>query len=151
MTELLFYHLERSPLESVLPGLLGRCLERGWRVVVQIGSDERLEALNAHLWSYDDASFLPHGAAADGSKEDQPIWLTTGDDNPNGATVRFFVDGADMVDFSGYQRIVLIFDAADEQGLAKARTAWKSVRELGMEATYWRQDENGRWAKQGAG
>ena len=89
MAELLFYHLERQPLESALPGLLQRSLERGWRVVVKVGSEERLEALNAHLWSFDDASFLPHGAAADGHAEAQPIWLTTGDDNPNGATVRF--------------------------------------------------------------
>jgi DNA polymerase-3 subunit chi len=149
LTEFVFYHLERSPLETALPGLLARSLERGWRVVLQVGSDERLEALNAHLWAYDDASFLPHGSSADGNSADQPIWLTTGDDNPNQAAVRFLVDGAEPAEFSGYERIVLMFDAADEQGLATARIAWKKVRELGLDATYWRQDENGRWAKQG--
>ena len=116
MAELLFYHLERQPLESALPGLLQRSLERGWRVVVKVGSEERLEALNAHLWSFDDASFLPHGAAADGHAEAQPIWLTTGDDNPNGATVRFLVDGAEAADLAGYERIVFMFDAADQRG-----------------------------------
>jgi DNA polymerase-3 subunit chi len=149
MTEILFYHLERSPLEAVLPGLLARSLERGWRVVLQIGSDERLEALNAHLWSYDDASFLPHGSAADGQAEDQPIWLTTTDENPNGATVRFLVDGAEAGAFDGYQRIVFLFDAADAEALAKARSAWKAAQAAGHDATYWRQDESGRWAKQG--
>src|SRR5687768_6544837 len=113
MPEILFYHLERRPLESALPDLLQRCLARGWRTVVKVGSDERMEALNAHLWSYDEASFLPHGTAADGHAAEQPIFLTTGDDNPNGATVRFLVDGAETADFSGYDRIVFMFDAAD--------------------------------------
>ena len=148
MTEVLFYHLERRPLESTLPGLLQRSLERGWRVVVKVGSDERLEALNAHLWSYDDASFLPHGAGADGHSEAQPVFLTTGDDNPNGANVRFLVDGAEAADFSGYDRIVFMFDATDEAALTRARAAWKAAREAQTDATYWREDENGRWAKQ---
>ena len=116
---------------------------------MKVGSDERLEALNAHLWTYDEAAFLPHGAAADGNAAKQPIWLTTGDDNPNGATVRFLVDGAEAADFSGYERIVFIFDAADAEALAKARDAWKAAGAAGGEATYWRQDENGRWTKQG--
>lgn len=150
MAEILFYHLERRPLESVLPDMLQRSLKRGWRVVVQVGSDERLAALNAHLWTFDDASFLPHGSAADGHAADQPIWLTTGDDNPNGATVRFFVDGAQTAGFGGYNRLVFLFDAADAQALQSARDTWKAARATpGADATYWRQDDNGRWAKQG--
>ncbi len=130
--------------------MLQRSLDRGWRVVVQVGSDERLEALNAHLWTYDDASFLPHGAASDGNAADQPIWLTTGNDNPNGATVRFFVDGATTEAFSGYNRLVFLFDAADPEAVASARETWKAAKAAaGGEATYWRQDENGRWSEQG--
>ena len=97
-------------------------------MVVKVGSDERLEALNAHLWSFDDASFLPHGAAVRRPcGATQPIWLTTGDDNPNGATVRFLVDGAEAADFSGYERVVFMFDAADQEAVAKARAAWKAA------------------------
>jgi DNA polymerase-3 subunit chi len=149
VTEVVFYHLERRPLESVLPDLLQRSLARGWRAIVQVGSDERREALNAHLWTYEDASFLPHGSAADGRAEDQPIWLTTGEDNPNAAEIRFFVDGATTTDFSGYARIVFMFDAADPDAVAGARDTWKAAKASGGEATYWRQDENGRWTKQG--
>jgi DNA polymerase-3 subunit chi len=147
MAEILFYHLERQPLEKALPGLLQRSLDRGWRVVVKVGSEERLEALNAHLWSFDDASFLPHGAASDGHAEAQPVWLTTGDDNPNSATVRFLVDGAEASDLDGYQRSVFMFDAVDQEGVAKARAAWKAAA-AAHDATYWKQDENGRWTKQ---
>jgi len=148
MTEVLFYHLDRRPLESALPDLLQRSLDRGWRVVVQVGSDERLEALNGHLWSYDDSAFLPHGAAADGHAEEQPIFLTTGDENPNGANVRFLVDGAETARFEGYDRIVFLFDGNDGEGLSRAREAWKAARAAGADATYWKQDEAGRWQKQ---
>jgi DNA polymerase III subunit chi len=147
VAEVLFYHLERQPLEAALPGLLERSLARGWRVVVKVGSEERLEALNAHLWSFDDASFLPHGAAADGRAEAQPIFLTTGDDNPNAAQVRFLVDGAEAEEISGYERTVFLFDAGDGEAIERSRVAWKAAREAGHDATYWRQDEDGRWTK----
>lgn len=149
MTEVLFYHLERKPLEAVLPDLLQRSLDRGWRVVVKVGSDERLEALNGHLWSYDDSAFLPHGSAADGNAEEQPVFLTTDDGNPNGANVRFLVDGAETASFEGYDRIVFLFDGNDGEALSRARDAWKAARAAGADATYWKQDEGGRWSKQG--
>lgn len=144
-TEILFYHLERQPLERVLPSLLERTLSRGWRAVVQTGSIERLEALDTHLWTYTDDSFLPHGTAKDGAAERQPILLTVGTENPNGAGVRFLLDGADMESFAGYVRIVVIFDGRDEEALAQARQQWQRVRAQGAKATYWRQNESGRW------
>src|SRR6202023_2822981 len=50
MTEVLFYHLKDQSLEQVVPSLLQGALERGWRVVVQASSDERVDGLGAHLW-----------------------------------------------------------------------------------------------------
>ena len=47
MTDVLFYHLERTTLEKVLPGLLEKSLERGWRAVVQATTEERIEALDS--------------------------------------------------------------------------------------------------------
>jgi DNA polymerase-3 subunit chi len=148
VSEVLFYELERRPLESVLPELLQRSLARGWRAVVRVGSDERMEALSAHLWAYSEASFLPHGTAADGHAEEQPVFLTTGNDNPNGAAVLFVVDGAAAADLDRYVRTVFLFDAADADLLAAARAAWKSAREAGHDASYWRQGDSGKWAKQ---
>src|SRR5207247_990495 len=94
MTEIVFYHLHRQPLERVLPALIEKSLERGWRVVVQAASPERVEVLDAHLWTFRDDSFLPHGDGRDGEAREQPVLLTTGADNPNGAAVRFLVEGA---------------------------------------------------------
>lgn len=145
--EALFYHLERQPLEKVLPTLLERTLERGWRAVVQAGSTERIEALDTHLWTYSEGSFLPHGTARDGEAARQPIFLTTGDDNPNAATVRFLVDGAVPSSFSGYARFVILFDGHDEGAVAEARRQWTLARSAGCQATYWQQTPEGRWQK----
>jgi hypothetical protein len=93
MTEILFYHLQGQKLEGVLPTLLERSLERGWRVVVQGASEERIDALDAHLWTYRDDSFLPHGTWREPEAATQPVLLTVNDGNPNAATVRFLDRG----------------------------------------------------------
>jgi DNA polymerase-3 subunit chi len=148
MTEMLFYHLQRQPLERVLPQLLERSFERGWRVVVQAASDERVEALDAHLWTYRDDTFLPHGTARDAEAAVHPIVLTTADHNPNGATVRFLVDGVPVpTDAASYERIVLLFDGEDEDAVAAARARWGEAKAQGFDVTYWQTDENGRWVK----
>lgn len=150
MTPVFFYHLERQTLESVLPKLLAASLERGWRVVVQTGSEERAEALASHLWSFEEESFLPHGTKSDGFPDLQPIWLTAVDENPNAANVRFYVDGAAVGDLAGLTRAVILFDGNDAEALDRARAGWKRFKGEGGEVTYWQQDENGRWQNRAA-
>jgi DNA polymerase-3 subunit chi len=145
MTPVFFYHLERQPLESVLPRMLVTSLDRGWRVVVQAGSEERAEALASLLWSFDDDSFLPHGTKADGYPDLQPVWLTALDENPNNANVRFYVDGAPVGEIEGLVRAVILFDGNDAAAVQAARDGWKRFRSAGHEVSYWQQDEQGRW------
>jgi DNA polymerase III subunit chi len=150
MTEMLFYHLKGQTPEQVLPALLQKSLERGWRVVVQASSEERVEALDAHLWTWRDDSFIPHGTARDPEVGGQPIVLTAGEENPNGAAVRFLVDGADLAEnTSGYERIVMLFDGDDPDAVEAARARWSKAKAEGAEVTYWRADESGRWQRQG--
>jgi DNA polymerase III subunit chi len=148
MTEILFYHLQQKPLEAVLPTLLEKSLERGWRAVVQATSAERLAALDDHLWTFSDESFLPHATDKEPDAAEQPVVLTLADGNPNRAAIRFLVEGAPVpADAAGYERLVLLFDGNDEEALAAARAEWKSVKAAGYEATYWQQDSRGRWEK----
>lgn len=147
MTEILFYHLEFQPLERVIPVLLERSLERGWRVVVETGSRERAEVLDAVLWTYRDESFLPHGmASGDQFDAHHPVVIVADATNPNGANVRFFVDRAVPQSAAGYERIVYMFSGHDPDAVTEARAAWRALRE-GNEVTYWQQEQNGRWVK----
>lgn len=146
MPEALFYHLTAQPLERALPVLLERTLQKGWRAVVRAGSAERVAALDAHLWTYRDESFLPHGAKGGAAPDRQPVYLTDGDEIPNEAEVLFVVDGADEADFTARERTIVMFDGADEDAVAFARTQWKRAAQA-VTATYWRQDGSGRWEK----
>ena len=119
MTPVFFYHLERQPLEAVLPKLLAMSLERGWRVVVQTDSEERAEAIAAQLWSHDEEGFLPHGTKADGFPDLQPVWITAAADNPNNANIRMFVDGAEAEGIEGLTRAVILFDGNDPEAVER--------------------------------
>lgn len=149
VSEVLFYHLERQPLERVLPALLEKTLERGWRAVIKVGSQERLEALDTMLWTYRDDNFLPHGTRKDGYAAQQPVYLTTESEVPNGAGVCFLVDGAEAQTFTGFARIVCLFDGRDPEAVAHAREQWKAAKAAGCTVTYWQQAESGRWEKKG--
>lgn len=145
--EILFYHLERARLRDVLPNLLERSLQRGWRVVVEAAGRKLVDELNDYLWTYDEAGFLPHGASDDGHAVRQPIYLTDQPDNPNGAAVRFYVGGAEPGEVAGYARIVYLFDGTSEETVQAARRQWKRLNGAGHNATYWRQNERGQWEK----
>lgn len=152
MPEIWFYHLQHQPLEKALPSLLEKALDKGWRVVVQATAEERLDALDDSLWTCSDASFLAHGRARDGDTEMQPIYLTIGTENPNGARLRLFVEGADVRALlatepcDNYERLILLFDGADEDQLCRARAQWKLLKEQGHSLAYWQQGERG-WEK----
>lgn len=148
MTEVLFYHLQGQKLEGVLTPLLEKSLERGWKVAVQGATPERLDALDAHLWTYRDDGFLPHGTWREAEAAEQPVLLTVSDDNQNAADVRFLIEGALVPpDAESYQRLVLVFDGDDEDATAAARAQWADAKARGFTATYWQADAQGRWVK----
>jgi DNA polymerase III subunit chi len=149
VTEILFYHLRGQTPEQILPALLYKSLDRGWRVVVQGTTEERMEALDAHLWTWRDDSFLPHGTWRDAEAPEHPILLTIDEKNPNNAAIRFLVEGANMPDdVAAYERVVLIFDGEDIEAVETARTQWSKAKAAGLEVTYWQADEKGVWRRQ---
>jgi DNA polymerase-3 subunit chi len=148
VAEILFYHLHQMRAENVLPPLLEKSLAKGWRVVVQSSSAERVDALDAHLWTYRDDSFLPHGRSRDREAGKHPVVLTTENDNPNGATVRFLLDGVAVPDdAAGYERLVIVFNGDDDDEIAAARAAWSQCKAHGHDVTYWQADAQGRWQR----
>ncbi len=151
MTEVWFYQLQRRRLEQVLPNLVERVLQRGWRAAIQAATPERLAALDDLLWTFAEDSFLPHGGAKDADPETQPVWLTLQPDNPNGAQTRFLLEGVEAEAFldSGYERLIVLFDGRDEGFLDNARAQWKALRRRDAQLAYWAETEEGGWAKQG--
>jgi DNA polymerase-3 subunit chi len=143
MAEILFYHLTESTLDEALPGLVERSLGRGWRVTVQTVSD----ALDNLLWTFSDTSFVAHGTDAEPHPDQQPVLLTTTENNANGATVRFLVEGAGLEQVGNYERLVVMFDGHDQDQLDIARGQWKAFKAENHDLTYWQQTPDRRWER----
>ena len=146
-TEVNFYHLTKSSLEDALPRLLVKTLQAGERAVVMLGSPERVDALNTHLWTYGEDSFLPHGAAKDGEAARQPVWLTHLDENPNGAAFLFVADRARSDRLADYKRCFELFDGRDDTAVADSRERWRAYKAAGHTLAYWQQTATGGWEK----
>ncbi len=146
--EVWFYHLEKASLDRVLPELLQKTLAKGWRALVRSSDPERIEHLDGWLWSFRDESFLPHGVAEEPHAGRQPVLLTTGSDNPNGAQALFLLDGAEPMALDGFERCILVFDGRDEAAVGEARRHWKDLRAEGRAVSYWKQGAEGGWQQQ---
>jgi len=154
VSEVLFYHLERRTLDDVLPGLVEKTLDRGWRALIRTESADRAQAIDNLLWTYSEESFLPHAQDGDGDPARQPVLVTVEEGNANGANVLFLVGGASPPAWNGGEaaalaRIVLMFDGRDTDAVNGARVAWKAAKEASHEVTYWKESATGKWEKQG--
>lgn len=147
MAEILFYHLTHSTLDDALPRLVERSLARDWKVTIQFMSEERRDAMDSYLWVYSDDSFIGHGTEHDSYPDYQPVYLTLGGENPNGAQVRFMVEGANCSDPEKYERLVVMFDGRDKELLGETREQWKNYKTQNHQLTYWQQTDDGRWEK----
>jgi DNA polymerase III subunit chi len=153
MSEVLFYHLERRSLDDVLPSLVEKSLERGWRVAIRAESADRAQAIDNLLWTYSEQSFLPHAQTGDGDPGRQPVLITVEEDNANDANVLFLVGGAAPPAWDGdlarsLARIVLMFDGSDAGMLSAARAAWKDAKAADHDVTYWKESPAGKFEKQ---
>jgi DNA polymerase-3 subunit chi len=152
MTEVWFYHLEKSPLTQVLPDLLDKVVARGWRAyvhgrAVEGHEDDKIAALNAHLWTFDPASFLAHGVESGAFPERQPVLLGSSGDMINGADVYLSVAPVDMPDVSKLKRCLIVFEGIDDDHVGWARGLWKQLKAGGHALAYWKQTDEGRWEK----
>lgn len=130
-----------------MPKLLEKVMQAGHRAVLLAGSEERVASLNAHLWSYEERAWLPHGDQSDGNTAEQPIYLTTVEENPNQADVLVMIDGIEPSYMASFDIAIDIFDGRNEDALAAARGRWRTCKDKNLEITYWQQGERGGWEK----
>lgn len=149
MTEIRFYHLLRDTTAKAVPDILGKALAKGMRVLLKLPDEQRRRYYDDWLWRYAPESFLPHAQEGDPEPHAHPIWLSTGNDAPNGATMAFVVEGADLPAFDQFSLICLMFDSENEDRLQQARQRWTELKQQeGLTRTYWKQSDDGRWIQQ---
>lgn len=142
-----FYHLTATPLERALPQLMEKTLGAGWRAVVKVADETVMQQLNTQLWTYNPASFLPHGSEKDGHVAEQPIYLTTQEENPNGAKLLAVTDGSTPPAPESFARVLDLFDGSDENAVQAARNRWKAYKDAGHDLQYWQQTDTGGWTQ----
>ena len=147
MSRIDFYHLQKNNPQEALSKLLEKAYALGKNILIKVGNENNLEEINTYLWTYEEQSFLPHGSKKDGHADSQPIWLTSGDDNPNNASMLFLVDGAiiEIDKISQFERVFNMFDGASIESLEQARNLWKQIKTAGHECYYWQQEDTGGW------
>ena len=148
MTEVSFYHVTVGEPEKTAAKLLEKVLAAGLRAHVYVSSKERQEQIDTLFWTYQSASFLPHGTLDKGDAKDHPILITQDLNNHNGAKVLVPLDCLPDNNLGDYDRCLDLFDGNNGDSLTLARNRWKAYKDAGHALTYWRQTAEGQWVKQ---
>ena len=109
--------------------------------------ESRLDALDQHLWTFAEDSFLPHGRADRPRADQHPVVLSRAVENLNNASMVFCLDGADPGSGEGWERVVILFEADDPAAMAWARSLWSARKKAQTPVSYWKQGDSGRWEK----
>ena len=150
MTEIQFYHLLTTPLERALPKLMEKALSANMRCVIRVDSEAMMNRLNDVLWTYQERSFLPHGSVKDKHAEQQPIYITYRDENPNSATLLVITDGSQLENPEPYAKVLDIFNGHDDAAVSNARSRWKHYQSTDHKLTYIKQQDGGGWKNMAA-
>jgi DNA polymerase-3 subunit chi len=145
MADVRFYHLQSQPLQQALPDLLAKALGQGHRLIIKVGDEASVQPLSQHLWVCRRDDIFPHGTPQDGDAEYHPIWLTAGNENPNGAKTLILVDGANAPDIAGYNLVCEMLDGHNAAQVDAARARYRSYKDAGHNVTYWQQKPAGGW------
>lgn len=147
MADIRFYHLQKQNLDAALPAILQKAFQSGKNIIVRMRDDKEIERMNKHLWAFKPDIFLPHGSKKDGHADQQPIWLSAENDNPNNAKILILTQGKTAEDLDAYDLCCEMLDGRDEKAVGEARERWKNYQSSGHDVTYWYQNENGGWEK----
>ena len=133
MTRVGFYVVQAAEAArrmEVAVRLTDKAFSQGHRVFINATDEGQARALDKMLWSYRQASFLPH--ALKGQEHDDTIAIGWGQDpgNHNDLLINLQLDIPPF--FSRFARVAEVV-TQDEQSLAALRKAWTFYRERGYE------------------
>jgi DNA polymerase-3 subunit chi len=141
-----FYHLEASTIEGVLPGLLEKTRQKGWRALVKL-PEAQLKEMDDYLWTYKDDSFLPHGRDDEPMADQQPITLSSTAQIAAGHDAVFLLGGTEISDMTGVERAMVMINGRSQEDVQRERARWKALKNTGATLSYYQQNERGGWEK----
>ncbi len=141
-----FYHLESATVEGILPGLLEKTRQKGWRALVKLPQD-KLIAMDEYLWTYKDDSFLPHGRDDEPLADLQPVTLSASAVNALGHQAVFLIGGTDIENMDGVERCMVMINGRSQDDIVRERKRWKTLKDTEATLAYYQQNERGGWDK----
>ena len=145
MTEVSFYHLTSSSLEKALPKLLEKIYQQELRTVILCENEQLIPIMDDLLWSYSTKTFLAHATHLDPMPEQQSIYITNKEENPNNASILISIGESLPHYWQAFDKYLDIFSSNNEQELQSARERYKKLKEQGHIIKYWKQDDKGGW------
>lgn len=148
MTDIRFYHLQRTPLSQALPALATKALEGRYKILIRTANKKDMMKLDKELWTYQPESFLPHGTQDDPLPEYQPVLLAYKNTAraENSANLLIDLDLSDQSLWQNFERCCLIFEDWNKEIKETARAAWKSLQESKEHSlSYWQQSNTKGW------
>lgn len=123
-------------------GYTCRLLRKAWRQgrqVVVTGSDEQLQRLDALLWTFEQAEFVPHlwlrhGATPPATMQRTPIWLAAAPEDAPARDVLVNLGPDRPAAFGSFARVIEIV-GDDPADAAEGRRRWREYRAAGAEPT----------------
>lgn len=140
-----FYHLLSTSPERAIPKLMEKALDGGSRVVILLSDEAQMKRLSDAMWVSNPNEFLPHGTAKDAYKNEQPIYLSLTDENPNHADILVVLNGSIPASFHSYTKVLDVFDGNDEPQVSAARQRWTKYKAQDIALQYVKQQPNGGW------
>ena len=133
MSQVKFVKLDRPEKAKHLCRLSEQFFAEGKRVLITVQDENQGITLDRFMWVWDRGSFIPH-AYDNGSVDclDEPIVITTGEENPNAASVLIMGKPCSL-QFARHFDLVIDFAETYDKALAdQARVRFSAFRTGGF-------------------
>lgn len=100
----------------------------GRRVLIAATDQAQAEALDRELWTFDEASFVPHAASGGPDQADEPVLIAPGHQNLNQAQVLVLMRLVEPLP-SGWPHIVVLLPVEEGPELVACRDLYRRGRE----------------------
>ena len=150
MTQVDFYHLTSSELDAALIMLLKKTLAAGKKALIMCPTPAA-SGFDDLLWTFEPDAWVPHGVDDGDGQQQAKVWISTDPKkNQIAAPFLFLTHGVMPGSWDGIERAFVLFDGRSDAQVQQARGHWKEVIGRGeLNASYFAQDDDGRWQKKG--
>lgn len=144
MSKITFYQVMNGEIIKSSCMILEKCFKNRLKTFVQTGDEETKKILNKSLWTFAQKSFIPHGSDEDPEADKHPIYISDNDECPIDAVCLMLI-GKVRIDVGDFKRILVMVDGASKTDVETAQSFMESLKNLGHEIEYYKQNKSNGW------